>query len=112
MRAIYLAAAALTAILPWAPLQAQLPSGNLTTRETVAIPDGMEEYAIGDLKLVVPKGIRITRQGGNHLILENTDEYAARQLSGMQKQLEKTQEELLLLRKRVEELESALGTKK
>jgi hypothetical protein len=112
MRKITLAAAALLAILPWAPLEAQIPSGNQTSREQVAIPDGMEEYSIGDLKLVVPKGIRITRQGGNHLILENTDEYAARQLSAMQKRLENTETELDSLRKRVDELESQPGTKK
>ena len=108
MRKLTLAAAVLAAILAWAPLGAQIPTGNQnqTVEEKVVIPDGMEEYAIGDLKLVVPRGIRITRQGGNHLILENTDEYAARQLSGMQKRLEITEKELSSLRKRVEELEN------
>jgi len=105
----YLAtAAALIFLFLAAPLQAQIPAGNQTSQEKVSIPEGMEEYTISDLKLIVPRGIRITRQGGNHLILENTDEYAARQLSEMQKQLQQAEERVQSLQERVEKLEEAL----
>ncbi|UCC95416.1 MAG: hypothetical protein JSW40_01360 [Candidatus Omnitrophota bacterium] len=70
-------------------------------QESQEVPSGMEVMKVGPTQLVVPKGMRIRKKRGL-IVLEDVNEYVARELSAIQERLQ-------VLEEKNEELKEELG---
>ena len=66
------------------------------------IPVGMEEIKFGKINMVVPKGMK-TKKRGNHITLEDVNEYLARRLEEMENAIKKVETRVKALEKTTKE---------
>jgi hypothetical protein len=71
------------------------------------VPPGMEIIQIGKVNVLVPKGIKVRKEGGL-VILENIRDYVARRLLDMEERLAEIKARQEKLRGEVEDLEKVL----
>lgn len=73
-------------------------------------PEGMEVREIGQTKVRIPKGMKLT--GGKGVIIqEDLTEYVAREISNMQEQIAKIESKQEELKKEIAELKKSLEDK-
>jgi hypothetical protein len=82
--------------------------------EIEQIPAGMEMIKVGATRLVVPRGTTVQKKGGL-IILENINEYVARQLFALDARIqaieergERNQEQLRILHQRLKDIEEKM----
>lgn len=87
-------------------------------KDVEEIPPGMEIIKVGTTRLLVPQGITVQKKGGL-IILENINEYVARQLfvfdtriRTIEEREEKLQEQLRALREQLKNIEEDMIPKK
>jgi hypothetical protein len=79
--------------------------------EEEKIPRGMEMFKIGETRILLPQGAKVSKNG-DLLVLENAAEYASRRILDMQEELEQLRASVEDLRVQVEELKKALDANK
>jgi hypothetical protein len=86
-------------------------SGNEKQAGDVTIPPGMELIREGDINIVVPKGGKLRREGGL-IFIESSDEYAAREVSTIDKRFNKIESDLAEQKRQIEYLMQAVNKSK
>lgn len=75
--------------------------------EKEQVPDGMELIQAGTVRILVPKGARVKREG-SLIIVEDLGEYVGRKFLEMEERFAKFEEKEEERRKEIEELKKAL----
>lgn len=75
--------------------------------EKEQVPDGMELIQAGTVRILVPKGARVKREG-SLIIVEDLGEYVGRKFLEMEERFAKFEEKEEELRKEIEELKKVL----
>ena len=71
------------------------------------IAPGMQSIWVGSTELIVPKDLKIRKEGGL-IILENTTDYVARKVQDMQARIDNLSEELENVKKQVEQFKKII----
>lgn len=75
--------------------------------EEEEVPPGMQIIKVGPTRMVVPKDFKMHREGGL-IVWENTNEYVARKIQGMQDELDELSRELEEIKGEVKQFRKVL----